>query len=75
MTGSKDTPKPPATSKKPEKKRAQPGDFDRQVEQIRKDINTVRSNLAAAEKALDLTSGVLGTDGDVEMKTDTNNTA
>lgn len=39
-----------AAKPKPEKKRAQPGDFERQVEQIRKDISSVRSNLAAAEK-------------------------
>jgi hypothetical protein len=34
-------------SKKP---RAQPGDFERQVDQIRKDIDVVRSNLQDAEK-------------------------
>lgn len=32
------------------KPRAQPGDFERQVDQIRKDIDSVRSNLADAEK-------------------------
>lgn len=32
------------------KKRSQPGDFERQVEQIRKDIRSVRKNLALAQK-------------------------
>ncbi|PXF44175.1 hypothetical protein BWQ96_06035 [Gracilariopsis chorda] len=43
---------PPPSAQKP-KRRAQPGDFERQVEHIRRDIGTIRSNLAAAEKALD----------------------
>ena len=33
-----------------EKKRAPPTDFERQVAQIRKDIETVRANLAEAER-------------------------
>jgi hypothetical protein len=32
------------------KPRAQAGDFEKQVDQIRKDIETVRANLAAAER-------------------------
>ncbi len=43
----------PASAPPPkEKKRALPTEFDRQVQQIRNDINTVRANLAAAERAL-----------------------
>jgi hypothetical protein len=34
------------------KPRAQPGDFERQVDQIRKDIDSVRSNLEDAEKCV-----------------------
>lgn len=38
------------TGKDSKKTRAQPGDFERQVDQIRKDIDSVRSNLQDAEK-------------------------
>lgn len=38
------------TLQEPKKGRTQAGDFERQVEQIRKDIKAVRANLDAAEK-------------------------
>ncbi|CDF38423.1 unnamed protein product [Chondrus crispus] len=72
MTGSKNTKASAAGKKQQEKKRAQPGDFERQVEQIRTDIKTVRSNLAEAQKALDMSSEAPQIDFDVDMKPDDN---
>lgn len=46
---------PPADAgkaKEKEKKRALPSEFERQVEQIRTDMKTVRENLNAAERVL-----------------------
>lgn len=37
-------------SKTKDKKRAQPGDFEKQVDQIRKDIRKVKENLSRAQK-------------------------
>ncbi|CAN8074792.1 unnamed protein product [Agarophyton chilense] len=36
------------------KRRAQPGDFEKQVDRIQHDIDKIRANLAAAEKALQI---------------------